>query len=106
MMLAAHRGARNALHAQGLLHPKAPVHALDFSFPFVLTLRIAERLIILSIKARSSQPFLASTTCLKGRTMRSSKTGGRRERCAHMDYSKDNPPSNGRPSAPLQRPNH
>ena len=94
MMLAAHSGARHALHTQGLLHPKAPVHALAFSFPFVLTLRIPERLIILSIKARSSQPFLASTTCLKGRTMRSSKTGGRRERCPNMDFSKDNPLSN------------
>src|SRR5215217_7705054 len=84
MMLAAHRGACKALRAQGLLRPKAPVHALAFSFPFVLTLRIAERLIILSIKARSSQPFLASTTCLKGRTMRSSKTGGRIERCPNQ----------------------
>ena len=60
MMLAAHRGARNALHAQGLLHPKAPVHALAFSSPFVFTLRIAERLIILSIK---SQVF-ATVSCL------------------------------------------
>ena len=58
MMLAAHRGARNALHAQGLLHPKAPVQALAFSFPFVLTLRIAERLIILSIKASLRNRFL------------------------------------------------
>ena len=81
------------MHAQGLLHPKVPVHALAFSFPFVLTLRIAERL-ILSIKARSSQPLLASTTCLKGRTVRSSKTGGHRERCPNMDFSKDNHLSN------------
>ena len=45
-------------------------------------------------KSQSSQPFLASTTCLKGRTMRSSKTGGRREPCPNMDFSKDNPLSN------------